>query len=302
MNKILVYTCINREVIGYKENHVKTDGIDYICFTDDPSGIKSDVFKGMRSRVDIVEDIDESIKDIKNITNRYWVRDYLISQKYRLAHKSIPEIQGYDITIWMDGSFNLVGKLDSLIDIVKKRDEYLFLYKHPTRDCIYEEIAYWKSIKKGFPPYIKKTYHRYLDCNFPRHYGLWAGGIQIRKHPQANNYLDLMWKDILKVTSVGQLGMPYIFKTNNIPYYELGTLSDPEFKKIFNQRGYPNKKYWIGYDNEMEESVNGNNYKYQYKLSFIIPTFNSGGLLRRAVESCMKSCTKGNYEIIVIDD
>ena len=64
-----------------------------------------------------------------------------------LSHKVLPE---YDITFWIDA--NIQVKCDIAKDVLPKYDLSklpLFVHKHPTRNCSYEEAQAVLALKKA---------------------------------------------------------------------------------------------------------------------------------------------------------
>ena len=91
--RICVYTCITGDYDNLHEI-VKEDGIEYLCFTNNPK-IKSSYWKMVY------------IEDEDNLGNM------LLSRKIKiLGH---PYLEQYDISIWVDGALEVKGKLRQFV-------------------------------------------------------------------------------------------------------------------------------------------------------------------------------------------
>ena len=120
--KIVVYTAI----FGTKAGLIKQpnfSGVDYVCFTDNES---------LKSKLWDVRLVKGQIEGDHTRNNRY----YKIN-----PHKVFPE---YDISIYIDGNFLIIGDIVSLAKSALK-DYNMSCFDHTQttsdkRDCIYEKF------------------------------------------------------------------------------------------------------------------------------------------------------------------
>lgn len=105
MNKICLYTAITGSYDNLKDIKYKEDSIDYICFTNNKN-IKSDTWQ--------VRYIDE---DLDNLTLARKIK--IIGYKY---------LTNYDITIWIDGAFQLQQPVTNYLNDLCELDKYDLVY------------------------------------------------------------------------------------------------------------------------------------------------------------------------------
>jgi hypothetical protein len=188
-NKIVVYTAI---IGGYdKLNEPKfiSEGCDYICFTDNEN-LKSDIWK-------VIKINSTSCNNIRT------------ARKYKiLPHKYLSE---YEYSIWVDGSMNIIGDISDLVKN-KMGHSNMIYFKHPWRNCIYDEVKACIKLNKDNPEVIKNQIRRYQIDGFKRKQGLIASGIIVRKHNE-KEVIDLMeawWKEVSQFSIRDQLSFNYV--------------------------------------------------------------------------------------------
>ena len=170
--KIVVYTCITG---GYDNliKPVKTDGVDYICFTDNP-GIDP---KGWELRP-----LPEGLEDLNNVRKQRMIKV--------LPHKYLPD---YDISIWVDGSVEVKDNVKEFLSSFIYDGHSIFIPEHPVRNCIYKEAQAVKSIKKDTTDAPDRQMKKYKEEKYPEKNGLVQSNIMVRWH---NN------EDCIKVMEV----------------------------------------------------------------------------------------------------
>lgn len=110
----------------------------------------------------------------------------------------------HDYSIWIDSNFKIVQpKFEFNYDIVT--------WKHPDRDCIYDEGMACIRLNKEKPETVFKILHRYRFENYPEHNGLLASGYLIRKNTEEVRNFCYEWWDEVKNNSVrDQLFFNYV--------------------------------------------------------------------------------------------
>lgn len=184
--KKIVFTCITNE-IDKLEDPPKDPSVDYICFTD--GFIDSNVWK-----------ILPLLKkfDCPRLTSRF--------------HKTIGmnEIEA-DIVLWQDGKVKFKDYHSKLFK------EGIWLFKHPIRNCLYEEATRVIHLKKDISKKVKNQISRYKKEGFNENQGLYETSILIRD----KNYFkfnELWWDEIKKESIRDQISLPYIlWKLNMKP-------------------------------------------------------------------------------------
>ncbi len=126
----------------------------------------------------------------------------LLAREIKLnPHKYLPE---HDFSIWIDSNFEcLNSKFDFNHDIVT--------WKHPDRNCIYEEANECIRLKKDDPQVIFKQIQKYRSDNYPEHNGMIASGFLIRKNtPYMREFNEAWWDEVKNNSIRDQLSFNYV--------------------------------------------------------------------------------------------
>ena len=120
-----------------------------------------------------------------------------------LAHKYFDN----EFTIYMDGNRKLLVSPEELVE--KYMDGYdLALFKHSTRDCIYDEAMTVAKMKLDDPEIIIEQAKYYEDHEFPKHKGLFEGGFIIRRNNERTKaFNEAWWADYCRFSRRDQLSL-----------------------------------------------------------------------------------------------
>lgn len=191
MNKIVCYTCITGGYDSLKDPLVVSKRIDYICFTDNPF---------LKSKVWQTRSIPKEL-------------DYLSNVKKQRIVKICPHryLKEYDISIWVDGSFQIIDDLMKFIEQYDLEKTSLYTRIHPTRDCIYDEAEACARLSKDIKSNIQRQIDAYKKEGYPKHIGMAETGIILRKHDDKKCVLlDNLWaSQLLKYSHRDQLSFNY---------------------------------------------------------------------------------------------
>ena len=125
MSQLVVYTAIFGGVDELKDPAVISSECDYVCFTDDPH-LRSDIWRFESThRPDL--DPGRRSRHPKLLPHRYFPR--------------------HEYSLWLDGSLKLVCDPFHMIDRHLGRQD-IALFKHPDRDCIYQEAIACEQLGK----------------------------------------------------------------------------------------------------------------------------------------------------------
>lgn len=114
-----------------------------------------------------------------------------------------------DVSIWMDGSGTIHDK-----EFINKCIEYLdgydmLAFRHPDRDCIYDEAQFCHMFEKYRNVDILGQVEEYRKRGWPEHNGLWACGLLVRQNNErTRKFNELWWEHIKKYTYQDQLSFP----------------------------------------------------------------------------------------------
>ncbi len=133
---------------------------------------------------------------------------YRMSARYAkaMAHELLPEA---DFSIWVDSNIRLLIAPRRAIKWLRSRDFAGF--KHPDRDCIYEEIKACKVLRKSSIAKLSSQRNAYKRAGMPKHRGLLSTRSFIRKHtPRIAELNELWWEELLKRSERDQVSLPFV--------------------------------------------------------------------------------------------
>ena len=165
-NKRVIYTCITGDYDFLREPTYISDGFDYVCFTDNTN---------FKSNVWIIKPLPKEVEGLSQIKKQRYVKIN--------PHKVLSE---YDLSIWVDGCVSIKGDLNKFIDQNIKSDCSIYVPKHPSRDCIYNEATVVIRMKKDNAENVNPQIEKYKNEGFPKKYGLLQSNILLRKHNEAD--------------------------------------------------------------------------------------------------------------------
>jgi hypothetical protein len=106
-----------------------------------------------------------------------------------LPHRVFPNAE---CSLWIDGNFSVRCDLDELVSTYL-RDADVAVHAHPDRDCAYDEALLCMALKRDVPGTMHAQMLRYAFEGFPRHAGLTANGVLLRRHTDAVRALNELW-------------------------------------------------------------------------------------------------------------
>jgi len=233
---IVVYTCIVGNYDILKEVVHMEKNIEYICFTDQT--IESKTWK--------IKPIPDFLKSFE-------------PAKIARCMKILPHLflQEYNISLWVDGSIQILGEIKSFID--ENLKNYFAIPKHPDRVCVYEEADAIIKLNKDSDKIVEKQIAQYKNKKYPQNNGMVQSGIIIRKHNDKRCIIigELWWKEVRTYSKRDQLSFNYsIWKKNVIinilnpniivgKNFQIWTHMQRGQKKVALRDGYGNMKNYI---------------------------------------------------------
>jgi|SRR5919112_2769232 hypothetical protein len=203
MDKRAIYTVITGGYDTLKDPLIKSEGWEYICFTDDP-GLTSDTWE-IR-----VINAQEVALDSQRLQRKIKI----------LAHVFLPQ---YRFTIYLDGSTVQTRDFNKLLQSIQYKGG-MALKKHRKRNCVYEEVAACVKLNKDSRVVLIDQMQHYYNSGYPANNGLYESGILIRENCYAVNSICTKWYSELEKYSIrDQVSLPYVmhiwgFKPQVIPY------------------------------------------------------------------------------------
>jgi hypothetical protein len=189
MKKFLVLTSIIGQRDTLTDNDIIFDNCDYIAITD----MKYDCQKWIQLPYIPFSNIDPWFH--RRNAKIYKVLSFLF-------------FPNYEYIIWMDGNKLLKVNPDNIIE--KYGDFDLALFKHPHRNCLYQEIDKIKQIGYDTIENLDNQKKYYKSKEMPENYGLNEMTCFIKKNTISVRKLELMWwEQICKFSSRDQCSFNY---------------------------------------------------------------------------------------------
>ena len=195
--KVAVYTAI----FGGYDSLVVSNGdfkhlnnqikVDYYCFTDNLK-LHNDLYTTIYKK---------PVFKSNSLNNRYL--------KIILPE----ELNSYDVVIYHDGSLSIIP--ERVFEILKYlQDAEMACYKHPQRNCVYDEIkACVKLRKENRVKLLFYAVYLFLS-NVKAHSGLYENGMLVRNVKKYNesNLGFAWWNQVKKKIGRDQLSLPLCIK------------------------------------------------------------------------------------------
>lgn len=209
----VVYTVITGEYEELKKPLFVDDKLDYICFTNNKS-MASDFWE-----IRFLENEDE----LDNV--RLARRTKILCSEY---------LDDYDYSIYIDGSFEIIGDIHKLIDFNSK-GRGMLVFAHNMCDGIGEELDLCISLGKDIPELMKAQVWKYLEDGYDMRLGMIASGCIIRKHhdEKLDETMKYWWSQVRNESKRDQLSFCYSCWKNEYEFDVCNRLAiDNEYIKL----------------------------------------------------------------------
>jgi len=186
MPKLVVYTALYGNYDTLRDQPHNPD-VEYRCYGDTPQPSKTWKFiKQNRHQPTVVRDA----RRVKTLSH------YYVTQCMYCT--------------WMDTNLLL---WDDPLKICEKylKDADFALFRHPHRDCIYDEVRACIEYRKDKPEIMKRQVERYRAEGYPEHGGLASTGFLLRRQTEAViRFNEMWWAEIENGSHRDQLSLPYV--------------------------------------------------------------------------------------------
>lgn len=223
-NSAVVYTAITGDYDGLKElPELSRKGVECVAFLD-------------RERIKT----DPTFWSIKKAHAEF--KDQNRNAK---IHKIMPHLffPDKEYSLWLDGSCRIEFPftVERLIDIYLS-DADLAVFKHPIRNCVYQEANACISAKLDDPDVIREQVNRYTKENYPSNFGLAECSVLLRRHtPAMKAFSELWWNEIKRGSRRDQISFNYVaHKTGLKIQYFPGDLRKTNY--LFKREGHKNRR------------------------------------------------------------
>lgn len=204
--KIAIYTSITASKDSLKEPKYHA-GADCILFSDQTESLNLPESWDVRSACDLFIDPRRNSRSPKLLAHQYF--------------------HDYDYSLWIDGSIRLLVPVHDLID------EYLgqmdiALFRHPIRDCIYEEAAACTEQGLDDPDIMAAQMVKYRREGYPARNGLNESGVILRRHnARIESFNNAWWSEYCRHSCRDQLSLNYsLYKFGICPALFPGVIGD----------------------------------------------------------------------------
>jgi hypothetical protein len=110
-----------------------------------------------------------------------------------LPHLMLPEC---DYSIWHDANFQMLKSPTETVAKLLRTADWA-AHKHPARDCIYDEATILLRENIGTPALVERQIERCRESfQHPKHWGLWANGLIVRRHNARTAALNERWWEL----------------------------------------------------------------------------------------------------------
>lgn len=124
-----------------------------------------------------------------------------------LPHYYLPD---YDVWVWIDGNVRLLILPEQLVSKYLDGAE-LAIFKHPDRNCLYDEAEFCATRGKDRPKVLAKQTGRYQAEGMPKHWGLPETRCVIRRNTEQIVKLnEAWWREIERYSVRDQVSIPYV--------------------------------------------------------------------------------------------
>jgi hypothetical protein len=119
----------------------------------------------------------------------------------------------------------------------------MLVFKHPGRDCIYEEMDICASLNKINLSEAAEQMKEYAKQEWPPNNGLFELTCFLRKNtPELNTLCEKWWADICRYSNRDQLSFPIVFKGHKFSFIP-GSIAPIEGNKDFPGNNYFKYKF-----------------------------------------------------------
>jgi hypothetical protein len=128
-----------------------------------------------------------------------------------------------DFTLWHDGSHRLVVNPWTVVDHALSRGEAFATFRHPMRDCAYEEAKVRIRLGKDSKTKLTRQTERYVREGFPTQMGLLETCCIVRDRSSRVQRLNEAWfAEVSNESWRDQVSLPYVIW--KLPFNGLGIL------------------------------------------------------------------------------
>ena len=216
-NKLAVYTCVTGGYDPLLAPSVVDPRLDYFCFTN------SDIppptpWRHVHLPPSTLNDKDQS--------------------RFAKMHPhKLPSLAGYDATLYIDGTIDIVGDVRRFIEESIRREGDIFMFDRPYWDTLLDEALGIAESGHDWSWSIGRGTRRYFRNGYKDASRLFAGGTILRRDtPRVRVLMDAWWQEYLSGSRRDQLSLGYVSQTTGVPIHSLGVADPYHTRQIFRMK------------------------------------------------------------------
>lgn len=154
----------------------------------------------------------------------------VVTDKHNRDIKIRPHLELFHtLSLWVDGSIEIVGDLNEFVSEVPN---IYTAWKHPHRNCLYEELNAVVKMKGINPEEAKRQGNDYEIMGMPHDWGLAACGVLLRdlSSEWVRDMNEQWWSEYSKGIKRDQISYPFVFWKNG---YQMDLFDNDIFNKYF---------------------------------------------------------------------
>lgn len=129
-----------------------------------------------------------------------------------------------EYSLWIDGNMSLTKSPEELIKRYLQNHD-IALFKHPKRDCLYDEAIRCATGKLDDPETIIEQVSRYEKAGYAKHKGLWECGFILRRNsPKVTKFNNHWFSEYCRGSVRDQISFAYAADKVGI---RINTLDEP---------------------------------------------------------------------------
>lgn len=173
---VTVYTCITGGYDFAPHPPLRNKGVHYILFTDNTD---------MKAQGWEIKKIPDSVSQTDNV----YINRYLKMHPHELFDT--------EFSIYIDGNIWFLANVNSFCEIARAAKAGVAMFAHGNRDCVYEEGAACKVLKRGNLTGIRKQLTSCRENRIPEHCGLLEACVVVSdlRSQIATSILNNWWKE-----------------------------------------------------------------------------------------------------------
>lgn len=151
-----------------------------------------------------------------------------------LPHRLFPQ---YQWSLYLDGNIDLRADPTEFLDRYCSRGPAFFLFPHPIRTSIAEELGACIEGRKDDAVLMLRQVARYFDSGFGHAFPLTENNVLLRRHndPALVALSEAWWEEIRSRSGRDQLSLPYVVETSgykNVALFgnDISARTSPDFR------------------------------------------------------------------------